>query len=241
MINSLIVAETFYSLQCEGRAIGTPAVFLRLGGCNLLCKSETWVCDTIEVWKKGKRTPFEDVLCPEYIEYLKRGAHLVITGGEPLIHQKAILQYIEWLKKEKFIKALIEIETNGTILPCDEINHLVDFWNVSPKLSNCGEPASKRINEAALSYFSRDMSFNGFGDFEYKSIFKFVIANEGDVQEILQDYGMLDMNQVMLMPAGATREELNITRPIVVEQCKLLCLRYSERLHIVIWDKKTGV
>ena len=40
------VPEIFYSLQGEGSRCGTPAVFLRLAGCNLACK---W-CDTKHSW-----------------------------------------------------------------------------------------------------------------------------------------------------------------------------------------------
>lgn len=231
-MNKLIVAEAFYSLQCEGREIGVPAVFLRLGGCNLMCNSEHWRCDTIEVWQKGKATNFEDVLDSYFIGKIKKGAHLVITGGEPLLHQEAILSFVDYLyNKHNLDDMIIEVETNGTIVPKGQLLRLIDRWNVSPKLANCGETYEKRVNENALMQIQ--MTNN--------SIFKFVIKEAEDVLDILQDYDFLNFKNVILMPAGATREELNITRPIVVEQCKLLGLRYSERLHIVIWDKKTGV
>ena len=63
----LSISEVFYSIQGEGVTMGIPAVFLRLGGCNLLCKSDKWVCDTIEVWQKSKAIEFEDILPEDYI------------------------------------------------------------------------------------------------------------------------------------------------------------------------------
>jgi len=38
----LALAEIFYSIQGEGTWTGTPAVFVRLAGCNLACD----FCDT---------------------------------------------------------------------------------------------------------------------------------------------------------------------------------------------------
>ncbi len=231
MKNRLVVAETFYSLQCEGRSIGVPSVFLRLGGCNLFCNSDHWRCDTIEVWQKGKSTKFEDVLSEEFLGRLKKGAHLVITGGEPLLHQEDVCDYIDWLYREHDVWAFVEIETNGTILPSARLLDKVTYWNVSPKLSNCGEPYEKRVNEIALSAIQ----------FQGSAIFKFVVQTDGDIQEILQDYGFLNFKDVMLMPAGATQDELSKVRLFVAEKAIELGLRYSERLHIVIWNQKTGV
>jgi len=58
----------------------------------------------------------------------------------------------------------------------------------------------------------------------------------------LQDFDQLiSMRKVVLMPAGATQEELAITRPIVAEAAKRFCMRYCDRLHVVIWNQKTGV
>ncbi len=103
---SLKVSEQFYSLQGEGRTVGVPAIFLRLQGCNLTCggnntiktkeldSGATWRCDTIETWVKGSSFSFHDLVSywenNDWISFLKTGAHLVITGGEPLLQQDKI-------------------------------------------------------------------------------------------------------------------------------------------------------
>ncbi|MEY4571373.1 MAG: Cellulophaga phage phiSM, partial [Bacteroidota bacterium] len=77
----LPVSEVFYSIQGEGQTMGVPAVFLRLGGCNILCQSKHWVCDTIEVWRKSKSTAFDEILSEEFTKrIIEDGAHLIITG-----------------------------------------------------------------------------------------------------------------------------------------------------------------
>ena len=43
------------------------------------------------------------------------------------------------------------------------------------------------------------------------------------------------------MPAGDNQELLNKTRLIVIELCKKYILKFTDRIHIVAWDKKTGV
>lgn len=228
-MRKLIVAETFYSLQCEGREIGVPAVFLRLGGCNLLCNA-AWICDSIEVWKKGKSTPFSEVLCEDHLQRLRNGAHLVITGGEPLLQQNKIEEYLEYLYFTHKLRPVIEIETNGTLYPIPYLVNKVSRWNVSPKLANSGEPVNKRLNEGAIQILNN----------LEETIFKFVINEESDVLEILQDFD-IDMSKLVFMPAGSSREELEQTRMIAVQQALKLGVRYSDRLHIVIWNQKTGV
>lgn len=232
----LPVSEVFYSIQGEGQTMGIPAVFLRLGGCNILCQSESWICDTIEVWRKSKAKEFEDVIGEEYEKLLlNHDVHLVITGGEPLIHENMIVEFLKYFSKKYKWYPIVEIETNGTIAPSTQLLDWVDYLNVSPKLSNAGAQNSKeiRINEQALRVFSEEGQ---------NTIFKFVIEKESDFDEVVTDYlPHINKNQIVLMPAGSSQEELLRTRLIVAELCRKHQVRYSERLHVVIWNQKTGV
>jgi len=233
MKKGLIVAEKFYSMQGEGQTMGIPAVFLRLAGCNILCKGAGWICDTIEVWKKGTLHPFEEILNEYEVKRLRSGAHLVITGGEPLLQQEAIIQFIHIFYAWHAFIPTIEIETNGTIVPLKELNDFVKYWNVSPKLSSSGVPFQERYNDIAIS------TLNGQGS---KTIFKFVISHPKDVKELMNDFiSEIGIEKIMLMPAGSSRKELELTREMVATQAAYHGVRYCDRLHIVIWNQKTGV
>lgn len=232
MKDSLIVSEKFTSIQGEGVTTGVPSVFLRLAGCNLLCKSASWVCDSIEVWQKGVPFEFKNVFTEKELINLREGYHLVITGGEPLLHQASLIEFLNWFKMYYDFIPYIEIETNGTIRPFDEFKIFVSQWNCSPKLSSSGELNKKRLNQEALEIISK----------EKNSWFKFVVSSFVDVEEIENDFHKyIKKSQVILMPAGETQEKLNETRGLVSEMCIQGGYRYSDRLHIVIWNQKTGV
>lgn len=230
MKNTLNVSEVFYSIQGEGPSIGTPAVFLRLQGCNLLCDGK-WRCDTINIWKKGSKTPFNAILPTEFINHLKKGAHLVITGGEPLLYQDVLPDFIDSLNIPNLY---IEIETNGTQTASRKMLKKVSQWNISPKLSNSGITAEKRMNSYAIESFKE--SSNAF--------FKFVISDESDVSEILKEWiypFKLNQNTIFLMPGADTREKLHKTGKLVAELAKRYGFRYSTRLQIELWNRATGV
>lgn len=229
----LFVSECFTSIQGEGQTIGVPAVFLRLSGCNLLCKSDNWICDTIEVWQKGVKTNYEDVLTNDQIQRLKNGAHLVLTGGEPLLHQNSIEYFIKWIQlTHKFIP-IIEVETNGTIKPNQYLASIVTFWNVSPKLNGSGEPEAKRLKKDVIQWFNS--CFVGV-------IFKFVISSNDDLQELNAIWAEItSKDKWVLMPAGETQSKLDEMRQFVANKAIEYNCRFSDRLHITIWNEKTGV
>lgn len=111
-----LVNETFYSLKGEGAYTGFPMFFIRLSGCNLKCH----FCDTLH--QTGEFRTVESLL----EEARESGAeHVVITGGEPLIHN--IVPLCRALDDDDFV---IHLETNGTI----EIPPLARHWIAcSPK------------------------------------------------------------------------------------------------------------
>ena len=106
--------------------------------------------------------------------------------------------------------------------------------NSSPKLSNSGEPFKKRHKEANLKRLTEHENF----------FFKFVVNREQDLKEIKEDFlhkFNLDRKNIYVMPAGEDQSELNETRDIVANIAKENYFTYTERQHIVIWNKKTGV
>jgi 7-carboxy-7-deazaguanine synthase len=79
--NLLPVMEHFYTIQGEGFHQGRAAYFIRLGGCDVGC---VW-CDVKDSWDASKHPTYN-------IEYLISNIEqtpaklVVITGGEPLMH-----------------------------------------------------------------------------------------------------------------------------------------------------------
>src|SRR6478672_4345376 len=82
----LPVMEHFYTLQGEGFHQGKAAYFIRLGGCDVGC---VW-CDVKESWDAEKHPKFYVQSLLSEVE--KTPAEIVvITGGEPLMHDLAEL------------------------------------------------------------------------------------------------------------------------------------------------------
>ncbi|MBT5855741.1 7-carboxy-7-deazaguanine synthase QueE [bacterium] len=271
---TLSISESFLSIQGEGISAGVPALFLRLSGCNLTCGGPntiktktldfgaTWRCDTIEVWTKGTPTPIDTLLktwkLNGWIDSLRSGTHLVVTGGEPLLHDTAICAFLDDLSDELQVKSgrenfklasklrnpstpkadvdliQIEMETNGTLIPSKKLDSHISQYNVSPKLANSGMSLDKRYCTDVIDWFGRNP----------KSSFKFVIQNENDLHEIQKTYQTphaIANNRILLMPAADNRKDYLRLAPTIQTLCKTHQYTFSPRLHIEKWDQKTGV
>lgn len=131
----LQLAEIFYSLQGEGTWTGTPAVFVRLAGCNLSCA----FCDTDYALKF--LASVDEVVAA--VRTAGGGCRTVIlTGGEPLA-QRETPALIAALRADG---RRVHIESNGTLatdLP-------EDVWlTVSPK-ERLDPAMAQRADEAKL-------------------------------------------------------------------------------------------
>lgn len=240
--------EVFHSIQGEGKSIGIPSVFVRTSLCNLHC---IW-CDTDYTWNwQGTRFKHVNDAQPGYTKFDKSAwvaespveeiaarvweyhcTNVILTGGEPMMQQPALVELMKVLRKRN-PAFRFEVETNGTRLPTQEFDRLIDQYNVSPKLSNSHNPQKLREKAPVWQFFSKSNKAN----------FKFVIAAENDLEEvlILLETYQVAPEKVWLMPEGTSPEALAERREWLVEICKQHQFRYSDRLHVQIWGNKKGV
>lgn len=132
----LQVQKIFPTLQGEGPFAGHPALFIRLGGCNLACD----FCDTEFESFSGMSL---NAILQEAIPRKSKFPLAVITGGEPF--RQNIAPLCDALLNQGFA---VQIETNGTLFrPLDSRVNIV----CSPKTSS---GAYARLREDLLASLS---------------------------------------------------------------------------------------
>ncbi|GAP98348.1 7-carboxy-7-deazaguanine synthase QueE [Leptolyngbya sp. NIES-2104] len=115
------IVETFHSVQGEGAWTGTSAFFIRLALCDVGC----WFCDTKESWS-AKRHPQQSIAQLVQSATAAKSAIVVITGGEPLMHDLTELTRALHQAKQR-----LHLETSGAHPFSGEF----DWVTLSPKQS----------------------------------------------------------------------------------------------------------
>ena len=216
------------TFQGEGPSLGRKAMFLRLAMCNLKC---SW-CDTKYTWDWEHHDKANEVhlMAPELIaaELVSRTTNevLVITGGEPLLQQKALAK-----ARLPLYFRHIQYETNGTIAPDDYwLNERGVFWNVSPKLSNSGNAPRELRGVQRLKNHER-------------AIFKFVCSAQSDLEEVwqLQMEYRLDPRHIWIMPEGTHAEDILDTMRYLEPAVLSNGYNMTTRLHVLLWGDRRGV
>jgi len=225
------IAEIFYSVQGEGVFTGMPSVFVRTSGCNLRC---TW-CDTpYTSWSpEGAEMSVAEVLAEVRSH---PSAHVVVTGGEPMI-QPALVELTNALHDSGLH---ITIETAGTAwapVACD-------LMSISPKLANSTPVDRDEGRWAAMHERVRhqpEVLRRLMAEYPYQ--LKFVIAAPEDMEEVerLIIEVDADRSRVVLMPEGIDVETLAERGRWLVEICKERGYRFSPRLHEMLWGNRRGV
>lgn len=207
-----------------------PAVFVRLATCNLRCS----FCDTKYTWDWNQyRYDLEvrhvDVATVAQDLEPRGPRRLVLTGGEPLLQQRALRTLLTSLGTEWFV----EVETNGTLSPNPALIERVNQWNVSPKLANSTEPEERRLSFEALSCLRGTE----------RAWLKWVVASAHDAEEAARLTTRLEWprSKVLFMPLASTRHELSLRSQAVEGLAARHGFATSPRLHIERWDGKRGM
>jgi len=173
-------------------------------------------------------------------------AHLVITGGEPLLGwQRA---YPDLLSHPK-MSSLKEItfETNGTQKLTKEFKEYLVQWaqnppfasrevtfSVSAKLSCSGEEPSEAIRPDVVCEYEE-------AGYTY---LKFVVATEEDAEEALEAADIYRAEgftgPVYLMPVGGVESVYTLNNRRVAELAMKNGLRYSDRLQVPLFKNEWG-
>ena len=238
---TLPINELFYSLQGEGTLAGVPSIFIRTSGCNLRC----WFCDSYHTsWEPthGQMTLNEII---KQVEEYDQINHVVLTGGEPLIHD----QTVDLLEQLDDMGYHTTVETNGTIYR----DAPIDLASISPKLASSTPTADKDPKgdgEWAERHDLERIDINVLAELvdAYDSQLKFVITGSDDLPEIERLLEQLRSkastaipdSDVLLMPEGTTREDLDGSRNKVAELAIEHGYRYTPRLHVDLWDDAPG-
>lgn len=240
------------TIQGEGKLVGTPSMFIRFGKCNLRCEGfkveyetpsgiKKCSCDSFHAvdpvfrdeWKKYNI--YKDVVKEVEVLMPNYNIDIVITGGEPLLYWNNIefQKLLEYYVSNNFN---VTIETNASL----NINFNKEYqrkivFSMSVKLSNSLEPLKKRLNVQTISEI-----LNNTQD----SYLKFVINKDFLAKakdEISSISSLIPKADIYLMPMGNTAHEINLNSESVINMAIESGYKYSDRLHIRVWDNKRGV
>jgi organic radical activating enzyme len=170
-------------------------------------------------------------------------AHLVITGGEPLLGwQRAYPDLLDHSRMADLKE--ITFETNGTQKLTPEFKDYLIQWglgehrevtfSVSAKLSVSGEQPDEAIcPEVVCEYQEAGYTY-----------LKFVIASEEDAEEALEAVDIYRAagftGPVYLMPVGGVESVYSLNNRRVAELAMKNGLRYSDRLQVPLFKNEWG-
>lgn len=243
-MNKLLVNEIYDRLivQGEGPSVGRLATFIRLATCNLHC---FW-CDTAYSWRYSDKYSHKDNIVYDIKKEVHRMTNeeiiskllplnppmIIISGGEPLLQADKLSSLVDDLINQIPALTRIEFETAGTIFDDKLAEYPFVFFNVSPKLENSRNPKELRYNPDVLRRFNKS-----------QSIFKFVVCEESDFDEIASIVDEVGINpeKIFIMPEGIDKDTQEDRLQYLADAIINRRWNLTPRLHVMVWGNKRGV
>lgn len=225
---SLDICEKFYSLQGEGPLLGKPTVFIRVGGCCMMCP----YCDSKYASRDGYKPRFTLENYKDVDAFVKLVTtcpkdetpcdHYSITGGEPLL-EKSLPLFVHMSDEilRKGYNLLVETtgitklsdlyETNFYKLVIDEF-----YKNLIHRPTLCSSFASKSITysccpkldtfcypidisiDQIINYYTVPSSFSTSPNFYFKLVYYKEI--EDNILKFIDSQNINTINKTYIMP-----------------------------------------
>lgn len=232
-MNELVVSEVFGpTIQGEGPLTGRRCGFVRLMACNLHCAwcdtPYTWDASRFDLSAEGTSTPVDAIV--DQVDAMDVG-WLVISGGEPLLHQNRP-GWRDLLVCMEDRGVSVSIETNGTIEPNVVTFGYVDTIVASPKLAHAGDPARKRLKPDVLRVLA-----------DAGAHMKFVATGPADLDEVAMIVAQAGVpaSNVWVMPEGVMPEAQVAGMQAIAGDVIARGWNLSPRLHVLVWGNERGV
>jgi 7-carboxy-7-deazaguanine synthase len=220
------IIEIYKSIQGESTFAGLPCIFVRLAGCNLRC---TW-CDSEYTFSGGKKMEMDEVLAE--VERLAPVKLVEITGGEPMLQERALLPFIDKLLAADY-KVLMETSGERPLGNVPKAAHKI----VDVKCPGSGEGGSFHMPNLE--------------EMTTRDEVKFVIADRKDYEfarEFTREHELAKkVNAVLFSPAfrkdaaGRTADNCLLS-PCVLTEWMLadgVNARMSLQIHKFVWEPQT--
>ncbi len=120
----MYVKDIFYSIQGEGVYVGKPQIFIRFFGCNIHCA----YCDEPD-FEQDKVNQSKEWVLSQLEPFKGKALHSVsMTGGEPLLHTKAIRELYPHMPAPLFLETNVTLPDRLT-----EIKDIITYFSVDYK------------------------------------------------------------------------------------------------------------
>jgi len=218
-------------------------------------------CDSSYTWAKKFRHLMKDKDTPEIVDELEsllphglfkhpqtgQYNHMVFTGGEPMMNQKAMRDILLEFSKRQNDAPYVTVETNGTKPLKDEGREIIEFtnealggewfWSVSPKLwSTAGEKPERAIKPEVVGAYA-EASPHG----QLKFVVNGSEESWREVEDCTANFRAMGCNfPVWIMGVGGTFEGLVQTEASIADEAIQRGYNYTSRVHVHIYGNAIG-
>ena len=248
---NLPIVEIYTAVQSEGSRAGYPTVVIRTTGCTHRCYfGEGGWCDS---WYTSIHPDKGSYSFNDIIKAYDNNPHIsemMLTGGSPSMHSALVNELTHFANERNIV---ITMETEGSHFLATD--YPIGLLSISPKFSNSvpvlgvetplgaitDEKMIKQHNKLRINTPAILASIDYHTDYHIKPVWGGSDYDElKEITDYLEELGV-EESKVYFMPAGDSRESLQVSYPLVFDWVRDNGYRMTWRPHIIAFEDKREV